>query len=231
MHRIDSPNALPGGFFTEGDPLVPVPATEVSDDWLNATQEEIAAVIAAAGIELNKADNGQLRKAIQALIDASLASYGVGTVLYVPATSPPHGFVKSNGALLSRTAYATLWAYAQVSGNVAASDAAWIAGKFSPGDGATTFRIPDLRGEFVRGWDDGRGVDMSRILGSKQDDEYKAHTHGSGGNNGFWVDMPGRYISPASGSIVNLNNTTETTSSGGVETRPRNVALMPCIKY
>jgi hypothetical protein len=69
MHRIDSPNALPGGFFTEGDPVIPVPATEVSDDWLNAVQEEMAAVITAAEIALDKKDNAQLLAAIAWLIE------------------------------------------------------------------------------------------------------------------------------------------------------------------
>ena len=72
MHRIDSATALPGGVFTEGDPMVPVPATEVSADWLNAVQEETVSVIAAAGIALDKQDNAQLLAAIVALIEHRL---------------------------------------------------------------------------------------------------------------------------------------------------------------
>lgn len=102
-----------------------------------------------------------------------------GAVLYFPATTAPAGFIKANGGLLSRTTYADLWAFANASGNLAASDGAWQAGQFSPGDGSTTFRIPDGRGEGVRGWDDGRGIDTGRGIGTWQGDQNKAHSHGA----------------------------------------------------
>jgi phage-related tail fiber protein len=84
--------------------------------------------------------------------------------------------------------------------------------------------VPDLRGEFIRGWDNGRGVDAGRILGSAQDDEFKAHNHpgSSVAKQGGAVRVaPGSSDSYGSGIIA---------SDGGVETRPRNVALMYIIK-
>lgn len=60
MHRIDTATATPDHKFTEGDPAVPVAATTVSAEWLNAVQEELVAVITGAGLELKKSDNGQL---------------------------------------------------------------------------------------------------------------------------------------------------------------------------
>jgi len=74
MHRIDTDTALPDSTFTEGDPMVPVPATEVSADWLNAVQAELAAVIEGVGIELDKADNTQLSKAIALFLVAHEAA-------------------------------------------------------------------------------------------------------------------------------------------------------------
>ena len=68
MHRIDTATATPDHKFTEGDPAVPVAATTVSAEWLNAVQEELVAVITGAGLELKKSDNGQLWKAISQLI-------------------------------------------------------------------------------------------------------------------------------------------------------------------
>ena len=68
MHRIDTATATPDHKFTEGDPAVPVAATTVSAEWLNAVQEELAAVITGAGLELQKSDNGQLWQAIGQLI-------------------------------------------------------------------------------------------------------------------------------------------------------------------
>lgn len=90
----------------------------------------------------------------------------------------PTGWVKMNGALLSRVTYANLWAYAQAQGPV--SEAIWAGGKFgafSVGDGSTTFRIPDGRGLFLRGFDDGRGTDPGRVLGDYQAPTNQAHTH------------------------------------------------------
>ena len=68
MHRIDTSTATPDNKFTEGDPAVPVAATTVSAEWLNAVQEELVAVITGAGLELQKSDNGQLWQAISQLI-------------------------------------------------------------------------------------------------------------------------------------------------------------------
>jgi hypothetical protein len=66
MHRIDG-EGHDNGQFTDGDPLIPTPATVVTTDWLNAIQEEIVAVITAAGAALNKLSNVQLRDALYAL--------------------------------------------------------------------------------------------------------------------------------------------------------------------
>lgn len=72
MHRIDGPGATVGNKFTEGDPVSAVPATQVTDDWLNAVQEEITAVILSAGITLNKANNAQLLAAITQKITSAI---------------------------------------------------------------------------------------------------------------------------------------------------------------
>lgn len=71
MHRIDGAGAAPGNLFTEGNPTAGTPATVVTDDWLNAIQEEIIGVLTAASIAPNKANNGQLAAAISALISAA----------------------------------------------------------------------------------------------------------------------------------------------------------------
>lgn len=72
MHRIDGPGATLQNTFTEGDPQLAIPATTVTDDFLNAVQEEIVDVILTAGLALNKPDNTQLRQAVQALIAAAV---------------------------------------------------------------------------------------------------------------------------------------------------------------
>lgn len=99
-------------------------------------------------------------------------------VPFIGGTSAP-GWIKANGALLSRTTYPTLFAYASAQGLV--SEAQWTAdssGRFSVGDGSTTFRIPDTRGIFIRGLDESRGLDASRAIGTFQDQANAPHVHG-----------------------------------------------------
>lgn len=103
------------------------------------------------------------------------------------------------------------------------------------GDGSTTFNVPDLRGVFSRAWDDGRGIDSSRVIASLQRDQFQGHVHfgfnllRAGGNS---------YTGGNAGGVVATTENGGTTTDGingtprnGSETRPINVALMPIIKY
>jgi microcystin-dependent protein len=132
-----------------------------------------------------------------------------GTVIWYAANTAPTGYLKANGALVSRSTYASLFAA--------------IGTTFGAGDGSTTFGLPDLRGEFIRGWDDGRGVDSGRAFGSSQGQAIQAHTHTYGGIQSQGLEG-GNTIIAATGAAAT------TGSTGGAETRPRNVALLACIK-
>lgn len=123
---------------------------------------------------------------------------------------PPHGWLECMGQAIDRTVYASLFKA--------------IGTTFGAGNGSTTFNLPDLRGEFIRGWDDGRGIDSGRAFGSAQSDELKAHTHTYRGA----TIVPTGSDPTGTGSTFTTGNTG---STGGTETRPRNVALMFCIKY
>lgn len=155
-----------------------------------------------------------------------------GSVIWVPANAAPTGFLKLNGASLSRATYSALWAFANASGNTVV-EASWSAntGKFSTGDLSTTFRVPDLRGYFVRGWDDSRGVDSGRAIGTYQADALKTHTHAN--NVGA---LSGYSTSSDIGAGFGFNNSTATQTGNpstgtSAETRPMNAALLACIKY
>lgn len=77
---------------------------------------------------------------------AALAVDLTGVLFPHTGNSAPGGFVLADGSLLSRTTYPNLWAFAQASGNIAASDGIWVPGQYSPGDGSTTFRVPQMNG-------------------------------------------------------------------------------------
>jgi microcystin-dependent protein len=140
----------------------------------------------------------------------------------VASETVPTGYLECNGAAVSRTAYADLFAVIGVAHGY--------------GDNSTTFNLPDYRGMFLRGWDHNRALDPDRSsrtamatggltgdhVGSVQADEFKAHTHAV----------------PKAASVVvgseysgGVSGTSASGSAGGNETRPVNAYVMFCIKY
>lgn len=97
------------------------------------------------------------------------ASVLVGSLLLDTQSTPRTGYVKSGVQNLSKTAYAALRAWAMHNGILVAVGT-WQAGQIVCADNAdgTTFRVYDVRGEFLRAWDDGRGTDSNRVFGSWQ---------------------------------------------------------------
>lgn len=163
-----------------------------------------------------------------------------GMVAHFPTSAPPEGWLRCNGADVSRTTYAALFAV--------------IGTTFGSGSGST-FRLPDLRGEFIRGWDDARGIDTGRAMGSAQAWANGEHVHGME----LWTatTTPGKAEMPAGtpllapapalgdGGIIRTKGQTVGTSNNAAkasttegpmanaasESRPRNVALLACIKF
>lgn len=136
----------------------------------------------------------------------------------------PTGSLALSGQLVLRTDYPELTQFALNSGNIAASDGAWTKGQFSPGDGSTTIRLPDPRGEFIRAWANGGAVDSGRAIGSNQAADIAPHSHplpiggamtGAGAGANAWQG--------SGGAVLNTSNST------GTETRPRNIAWLWCI--
>ncbi|PCE31145.1 phage tail protein [Burkholderia ubonensis] len=130
---------------------------------------------------------------------AALSTTAVGQIVFEPRATVRAGFLKANGALVNRADYPALWAYAQASGALV-SDDEWQKGRvgcFSSGVGETTFRLPEMRGEFIRGWDDARGIDANRMIGSWQDSANRSHSHGASASEGgdhihsAWTDVQG----------------------------------------
>ncbi len=130
----------------------------------------------------------------------------------------PEGYLLCNGQEVSRTTYKDLF---DVIGTTYGSSS------------GTTFKVPDLRGEFIRGFDAGRGVDSGRVFGSSQGDMLKSHSHDflidfldtPNGNDGWLRFVVNDHYAPYYPSIGYSGN------FGGVETRPRNIAMNYIIKY
>jgi microcystin-dependent protein len=135
-----------------------------------------------------------------------------GAVMHFARNTAPTGWLKANGAAVSRSTYASLFSA--------------IGTTFGSGDGSTTFNVPDLRGEFTRGWDDGRGVDSGRSFGSSQsatefaDEVVDGHTilftNADATRSGSSITREASFAASAIPTFVSV--------------RPRNVALLACIK-
>lgn len=171
----------------------------------------------------------------------------VGAIEWFTGNVAPPGYVKINGVLLPRASYSDLYAYAVASGNMAANDGAWTSGQFSPGDGATTFRIPDWRGYHPRAWDDGRGIDAGRTIGSVQADQLLIHAHpivdpghlhqynrlddGTNASAGPYGTAVNANSKPLVNTGASATGITVSNSTGGSETRVKTIAALACIKY
>lgn len=160
-----------------------------------------------------------------------------GQVSAFAMPSPPAGWLKANGVEVSRSQYSRLFEA--------------IGTLYGAGDGSTTFNLPDSRGEFIRGWDDGRGVDSGRTIGSIQSDSFAEHQHdflikkssgsasqdpgGTGALAAVSSGLGRNTITPEDHMVIESRDFTggdgPVRKSGSEETRPRNISLLICIKY
>ncbi|RON90326.1 phage tail-collar fiber domain-containing protein [Pseudomonas fluorescens] len=198
------------------------------DEYGRATAGANPETLAGFGIK-----DSYTKAEVEALI-AKASALPVGSIVAFPVDAPPPGFLELDNSVKSSATYPDLSAY--------------LGGKFNKGDeGVGNFRLPEARGEFLRGWDHGRGVDLGRQVGSFQADDYKSHSHryfdsvaanidpfggtSAGVVNGV-VTPPatGGYLATSGPDSNNLTSPTTTVNAGGNETRPRNIAFMWCIK-
>ena len=187
-----------------------------------ATNAAAAAAISAGNANASaiSAANSAASVLTQAQLDDYLAKMRVpiGSVIPVATSTVPYGHLECNGAPVSRTSYAELFA---------AIGVAW-----GSGDGVSTFNLPDFRGEFIRGWDHGRGVDTGRAFASAQTSQNLAHSHTLKIGINTKVPASDGYAVAAGNTVIAsaFDGTTQILSSGGTEARPRNIAVMYVIK-
>ena len=156
----------------------------------------------------------------------------VGSVFHFASSTPPTGYLKANGDPIPN-------GVGEVQGVTANFSALYaILGSTYGAAG----KLPDLRGQFIRSWaDDGTTYDVGRGFGGTQADDFKSHNHLFGGDD--QIGSQGGYTTTGSfqydaistpyggGGGQNWITKNNTTNFGTTETRPRNVALLACIKY
>ncbi|WP_392885822.1 phage tail protein [Pseudomonas migulae] len=152
---------------------------------------------------------------IEALI-AQASALPVGSLVAFPKSAVPPGFLEIDGSVQSIAIYPDLFAYLGTAFNTG-------------GEGAGNFRLPESRGEFLRGWDHGRGIDVGRAIGSAQTQSIQKHDHA------MWVGGTYGSTNPSGGGaaaawVGGVATDMRTGNSGTDETRPRNLSVMWCIK-
>lgn len=177
MHRIDTSTATSDGLFTEGDPLVPTPATVVSADWLNSVQEELATIVTNAGLELQKADNTQVLTAILQIIARQsselerLRLLKIGCPMYWRSTTLPENFAWVNGDLIlfeDRPEFEEVYLAGGFEGmlleaNATSEQIAANLGKFRKHPNGLGLYLPSCGEQFFRAWTGGwRGAGSSQ---------------------------------------------------------------------
>lgn len=193
--------------FVNASPETGIPGSTVPAEALEHPMREIVHCIAAAGLTPDGEDLTQLEQAIAAMIAASVptaAALPVGAEMtWQSATLPDPAvygvWLEQDGSTFDAGLYPELSAH--LGGSV----------------------LPNMRGEFARGWDHGRGVDPGRVMGSSQADDLRSHTHTyrvAAASGAYAMgNVSGSYgIEPSTGA------------TGGSETRPRNIAKMYLIK-
>jgi len=156
-----------------------------------------------------------------------------GMIAPFAMSSVPTGWLKCDGAEVSRTTYAAL--------------SLAIGEIYGAGDGTTTFNVPDYRGLFLRGLNDGRtdtladpdasGRTGGDAVGSTQTDMYMGHSHSVNTGSPSQSDqIKALHVGwsrprPPNYPVPKADAGTVTGASGGSETRPKNIYVMYCIKY
>jgi len=218
--EVSTPPSAPAtpatGYPRQGDPAIALNPTEPGAHWFYMITEELRYLVSQAGLTPSHTNYKQVHDAVAALIAAGSNSIPVGAAVPFFGGTVHAGFLKANGAAVSRTAYAALFAE--------------IGTLYGVGDGSTTFNLPDSRGEFMRGWDDARGIDVGRALGSWQkatgiSDIVQTATYTVADSPDSTDTTPATskpfYNGPNHGSIANTWK----------RTRPRNLAVQFLIKY
>lgn len=192
------------------------------DEYGRATAGANPETLAGFGIK-----DSYTKAEVEALI-AKASALPVGSIVAFPVDVPPPGFLELDNSVKSSATYPDLSAY--------------LGSKFNKGDeGVGNFRLPEARGEFLRGWDHGRGVDASRVVGSTQ--KGTVTTFDSNPNPNLTVEVVQASVAAAQADVfvsTDYPGVARTYTTSGVVTssiladggvvRPRNIAVMWCIK-
>ena len=211
------------------------------------------AVLANTGINPTGSSNtGQWKEVVVDVMAAIQAAVPAGAIMYFYRSTAPSGWLKANGEAIAIATYPALAEamYVGDARNATAETGYRCTDPANPsGTRSTTGAYivkPEIRGEFIRGADDGRGADPGRLVGSAQKGSLVAydptvaapaiaglHTTGTDASirSDIGVDTPVSGIYPNANVVTDSASSTHSVSVAAGVSRPRNVAYLACIKY
>jgi microcystin-dependent protein len=157
---------------------------------------------------------GTTKKSTIGQMKNSVGGFPTGGVLMFAASGVPAGWLECDGSILPINSYTSL--YEVVGQNFKADGTTF--------DTVTGFQIPDMRGLFVRGWSHGSNIDSGRVFGKTQEDMVGPHTHP------YTTFVIGERRGDHAILAAAGERTSNTGNNSGTETRPKNIALIYCIK-
>ena len=195
------------------------------DPYLPDATETVRGVVTLASSADVVAGTNPSKAITPATLSVALAASGnpPGTIIAFAGSTAPTGYLVCDGSVIN---------------DVPAQDIQGVVAdfrtlrnvlgtSFSPNGSDVT--LPDLRGEFLRGWSAGKiGVDSGRVFGSNQGQEIQSHDH-TGPAGPADTEFDGANY--GGGNRTGESGVYATNGTGGNETRPRNVAILYCIKF
>ena len=230
---VDPPSGpFPFGALINSNPLGSGNGSAAVAEWANDPIQAIYAVLDHFGIVANdiseQVGNSDLVRIFQNVLP-------VGSFIPVAYTTDPATLnvraLPCEGQVVSRTTYADLFAAIGTVFNTG-------------GEAGTDFRLPETRGEAIRGFDNGRGIDAARVFGTYQLDQFQGHAHETGAfvnlagfqlagshSTRSWTIAQATVADTASTSANAIANGIDGAPREGGETRMRNFTARFLIRY
>ena len=213
------------------------PLSSNSASWASASLSSSYSVTASFALNANQSSFATSSISSSFATSASWApilgdTFPIGAFMAFGGTTVPPNWLECNGEAKLTSSFAEL--YAAISSSHISSSYGYLCDGFGNRDeSGSYFKLPDFRGEFLRGWDHNRGIDLDRFFASSQTDAFRSHVHTFNQYGGNGVSGGSVAGTPPQNSL-GLNpgtNLFSTNPSGDSDTRPRNIATMYCVKY
>ncbi|WP_347929497.1 phage tail protein [Pseudomonas helvetica] len=223
--KIDPAIVLASRAYVDAAILEVLPKNKTPGEWTRVKTNDRGLVVSGdnpdtlAGMGIK---DSYTKAEIESMI-AQASALPVGTMVAFPVNKVPPGFLEIDGSVKSAAVYPDLATFLGTAFN-------------KGGEGAGNFRLPESRGEYLRGWDHGRGIDAGRGIGTYQGASYLYDTLGQLSTPNRLAssvqdeDLAGRITRDLTVCQPSVTTNTASYVDTGRAVRTRNLSVMWCIK-